>query len=83
MRLGSANIKVEVTGRDGCRVRIGGNGEFEGTIGQRSCLVKLPEKKKTLLSDDESSHQPWSKAVLCHMAVVQIVFMKTLRKFLC
>ena len=46
MRLGSANIKVEVTGRDGCRVRIGGNGEFEGTIGQRSCLVKLPEKKK-------------------------------------
>jgi len=43
MRLGSAIIKVEGTGRNGFGVG-SGNGEFEGTIGQRSCLVKLPEK---------------------------------------
>jgi hypothetical protein len=44
MRLGSAIIKVEGTGRNGFGGGMGCNGEFEGTIGQRSCLVKLPEK---------------------------------------
>jgi len=44
MILGSAIIKVEGTGRNGFGGGIRNNGEIEGTIGQRSCLVKLPEK---------------------------------------
>ena len=52
MILGSAIIKVEGTGRNGFGGGFGSNGEIEGTIGQRSCLVKLPPPKKTRLSDD-------------------------------
>jgi hypothetical protein len=44
MRLGSANKKVEGAGRNGFGGWDRGNGEIEGTIGQRSWLVKLPEK---------------------------------------
>jgi hypothetical protein len=61
----------------------GATGSLKVRLGSAPAWLNFQKKKKTLLSDDESSHQPWSKAVLCHMAVVQIVFMKTLRKFLC
>jgi hypothetical protein len=44
MSLGSAIIKVESTDRNGFGGGIGSKGEIEGTIGQRACLVKFPEK---------------------------------------
>ena len=44
MSLGSVIIKVESRDRNGFGGGIGCNGEIEGTIGQRACLVKLPEK---------------------------------------
>jgi hypothetical protein len=42
--LDSAIIKAEGTGRSGFGGGFGSNGKIEGTIGQRSCLAKLPEK---------------------------------------
>jgi hypothetical protein len=42
--VGQCHYKVEGTGSNGFGGGIGGNGEIEGTIGQRSCLIKLPEK---------------------------------------